>query len=224
MMNVTTRPARTPRRLDALSRERIVAAAIEILDRDGEQALTARALTGALSTGRGAIYHHISGMDDLLACAADEVVRPATEHTSKDDDPSSALRALALGLFDAINTHPWVGTQLARGPFQPAVLRIWTGIGTGLRGLGPDGPTASDAGAALSSYIFGAAAQYAAGARRARDSAERQHFLDTLATAWQEHDATDIVDDAAAQLREHDDRAQFLAGIDIFLRGITTPR
>lgn len=222
MMAVTTLPTRAPRRLDALSRERIVAAAIEILDRDGEQALTARALTSALSTGRGALYHHISGMDDLLACAADEVVGPATEHTSTDDDPRTALRALALGLFDAINTHPWVGTQLAREPFQPAVLRIWTSIGAGLRGLGVDGPAASNAGAALSSYIFGAAAQYAAGARRARDSTERQHFLDTLATAWQEQDESDIVDDAATQLREHDDRAQFIAGIDIFLRGITT--
>ena len=37
---------------------RLVRAAIEILDADGEDALTFRALAGRLATGPGAIYHH----------------------------------------------------------------------------------------------------------------------------------------------------------------------
>jgi len=215
-----TPTTRTPRRTDALSRERIVAAALEILDRNGEQALTVRALTSHLSTGRGAIYHHVSGMDDLLAAAADEVIRAATERAADDGDPYSAIRGLSLGIFDAIDAHPWVGSQLAREPLQPAVLRIWKSIGVHLQGLGVVGSAASDAGAALANYIFGSAAQFAAGARRTRNQAERQSYLDALATAWTEQDTDQVVREAASELRDHDDRHQFLAGIDIFLNGI----
>ena len=130
------------------------------------------------------------------------------------------LRGLSLGIFDAIDAHPWVGTQLAREPLQPAVLRIWKSIGVQLHRLGVVGSAASDAGAALANYIFGSAAQFAAGARRARTPAERQSYLNALATAWTEQDTGPIVREAASELRDHDDRHQFLAGIDIFLNGI----
>jgi len=219
---MATTATRRPRRADALSRERIVEAAIEILDRNGEQALTVRALTSHLSTGRGAIYYHVSGMDDLLAAAADSVIRAATEQAAGDGDPNSAIRSLSLGIFDAIDAHPWVGSQLAREPLQPAVLRIWKSIGVQLQGLGVAGSAASDAGAALANYIFGSAAQFAAGARRTRNRAERQRYLDALAAAWTEQDAHQVVREAASELRDHDDRDQFLAGVDIFLTGIAT--
>ncbi len=219
---VTTPTARTPRRSDALSRERIVRAAIEILDADGEQALTVRTLTSHLATGRGAIYHHVSGMEDLLAAAADDVVRAVTEHAGDDADPSSALRGLSLGIFEAVDAHPWVGAQLAREPFQPAVLRIWKSIGVQLQGLGVVGSARSDAGAALANYIFGSAAQFAAGARRTRDETERHRYLEALAAAWIEQDEDQVVREAAAELSDHDDREQFLAGVDIFLNGIAT--
>jgi len=44
--------------------------------------------------------------------------------------------------------------------------------------------------------------------------------------AWTQRDPADypFVHQAAAQLREHDDREQFLAGIDLFLAGIETIR
>jgi AcrR family transcriptional regulator len=213
-------PATQPRRYDVLSRQRIVEAAIEILDRDGEQALTVRALTSHLSTGRGAIYYRVAGMDDLLAAAADDVIRAATAPAAGDGGPKAALRGLSLGIFDAIDAHPWVGSQLAREPLQPAVLRIWKSIGVQLQRLGVVGSAAADAGGALANYIFGSAAQFAAGARRARNPAERQRHLDALAAAWTEQDGDQVVKEAASELREHDDRHQFLAGVDIFLRGI----
>jgi AcrR family transcriptional regulator len=53
---VATKKHRTERRTDALSKERIVETAIEILDADGESALTFRVLTARLATGTGAIY------------------------------------------------------------------------------------------------------------------------------------------------------------------------
>ena len=64
---MATRSHRAPRRTQALSRDVIVTAAIEILDAEGEDALTLRALTVRLATGYGAIYHHVADRNDLFA-------------------------------------------------------------------------------------------------------------------------------------------------------------
>jgi AcrR family transcriptional regulator len=48
---VAAKAHRTERRRDALSKERIVEAAIEILNTEGESAPTFRALTARLATG-----------------------------------------------------------------------------------------------------------------------------------------------------------------------------
>src|SRR3954470_15595882 len=55
---MATRKRPAERREDALSRERIVGAAIELLDVMGEGGLTFRALAAHLKTGPGAIYWH----------------------------------------------------------------------------------------------------------------------------------------------------------------------
>lgn len=220
MVHMPSPTAHGPRRTDALSRKRIVTAAIELLDRDGSGALTVRTLTAHLATGRGAIYHHVASMDELLAEAADHVVVEVTGPATAAPDADTAIRALALGLFDAIDAHPWVGAQLSREPLQPAVLRIWKGLGAQLRRLSVNGPARSDAGAALVNYILGSAAQYAAGARRLPDEVRRQEYLEALASEWTAQDTDPLVNEAATQIRAHDDREQFLAGVDIFLTGI----
>ncbi|MFC4046311.1 TetR/AcrR family transcriptional regulator [Dactylosporangium siamense] len=217
---MTTPAPRTPRRSDALSRERIVEAAIEVLDTAGESGLTVRAVTAHLSTGRGAIYHHVTNKDELLAAAADGVISQVMATAVGDEDPRRAVRALALGIFDAIDDHPWVGTQLPRDPLQPAVLQIWRNLGVQLHHLGVAGTALSDAGSALVNYILGAAAQHAAGARRVPDDAARKDHLGRIAAQWAQLDAHPLMRESAALLHEHDDRAQFLAGVDIFLAGV----
>ncbi|GAB7046966.1 TetR/AcrR family transcriptional regulator [Catenuloplanes indicus] len=209
----------SPRRSDALSRDRIVDATVRILDQEGADGLTVRAVTARLSTGRGAIYHHVRGKDDLLAAAADGVVDRALAGLADGDDAERAIRAVALAVFDAIDAHPWLGTQLAREPAQPAALRIWKALGVRLRQLGLTGTALPSAGSALVNYVLGAAAQHAAGARRAPDDATRRAHLEELAAQWVQHDDDPVVREAAGLLRDHDDREQFLAGVDIFLTG-----
>ena len=212
---------RTSRRSDALSRDRIVEATVAVLDATGEAGLTGRARTAHLSTGRGAIYHHVAGKEELLAAAADDIVGRVTAGAGDDEDPERAIRALALGIFDAIDAHPWLGSQLSREPWQPAVLRIWKRVGSQLQRLGVPGPARADAGSAFVNYVLGAAAQHAAGARRVTGEADRKAYLEALAAQWAHYDPDPLVQDAASQLRDHDDRDQFLAGVEIFLTGIT---
>src|ERR1700734_860936 len=109
---MATKAQRAPRRTEALSRDVIVKAATEILDAEGEDALTLRALTVRLATGYGAIYHHVADRNDLLAAATDHVIARIVTDRAADVEPRQALRAMALGLFDAIVAHPWAGAQL----------------------------------------------------------------------------------------------------------------
>jgi AcrR family transcriptional regulator len=222
---VATRTHRTARRTDALSKERIVEAAIEILDSDGESALTFRALTTRLATGPGAIYWHVANKNDLLAATTDDVVAGVMTDVVDDAEPGDAIRAIALGVFDAIDAHPWVGAQLAREPWS-AMLQIFEGIGGQIQALGVPERAQFDSASALVNYILGVAGQNAASARLLPRETDRSAFLATVAERWTQRDPADypFVHQVAKQLREHDDREQFLAGIDLFLAGLETIR
>lgn len=52
-----------------------------------------------------------------------------------DATPQEAVRALALGVFDAIDAHPWVGAQLARASWQPPMLGVFERVGRQVQAL-----------------------------------------------------------------------------------------
>jgi AcrR family transcriptional regulator len=222
---MATKAQRTPRRTDALSKDLIVRAATDLLDSGGEAALTLRALTVRLNTGYGAIYHHVANRGEVLAAATDDVIGRVMTEVVIDADPQDALRAIALGLFDAVDAHPWIGAQLSREPWSPALLEIYESIGSLLDALGVPERALFDAAGTLVNYVFGVAGQNAANTRvRAASDTDRPGFLDAVATRWLQLDPGKYpyVRKATTHLREHDDREQFLAGIDILLAGIAT--
>lgn len=216
---------RTRRRTEALSRDRIVEAAVELLDTTGEAGLTFRTLTERLETGAGAIYWHVANKGELLDAATDGVIAAALA-VGSPGSPREEIRAVALGLFDAIERHPWLATQLAlqlsRSPWGSVTPRIFEGIGRQVRALGvPDGHLFTTT-SALVSYIFGAAGQNAANNAGAPPGGDRAEFLDAVSTAWEELDPEEypFTRAVAAEVRGHDDREQFLAGLDLVLAGI----
>lgn len=213
------------RRTDALTRERIVAAAIEILDADGPDALTFRALATSLSTGSGAIYHHVAGKDELLAAATDAVLRPLLAAPG-DDDPRETIRALALTLFDTIDAHPWLAAQVMADPGRPANLLLSERIGGAVLAMGTPEGALFDAATAIVGYVLGAAAQNAANARSdlARSGPSREELLGAVAARIDllDRDEFPYLHRIAATMAHHDDRAQFLAGLDLLLTGIST--
>jgi AcrR family transcriptional regulator len=226
MVLMTAKAERAERRADALSKERIVEAAIGILDADGEGALTFRALAARLATGSGAIYWHVASKDELLAAATDDVIATVMTEVAGGADPREAIRAVALGVFDAIDAHPWVGAQLSREPWQSAVQLIFESIGGQLQALGVPERAQFDCASALLNYVLGLAGQYAAAARLLARETDRSAFLATVAARWAQLDpaAYPFMRQVAAQLPGHDDREQFLAGIDLILAGIGTVR
>ena len=220
---MATKGERATRRTDALSKQLIVRAAAEILDAEGEAALTFRALTRHLNTGYGAIYHHVANKSDLLAAATDDVVARVVADLVTDAGPREALRAVALGLFDAIDAHPWVGAQLTREPWRPALLDVYKSVSEQLQALDVPEEAIFDSAGVLVNYILGVAGQNAANARAlAGSETDRADFLADIAAQWAQLDPArhPWARRAAKGLREHDDRAQFLAGIDLILAGI----
>ncbi len=215
---------RMGRRTDALSKERIIVAAIEILDKGGESALTFRALAARLATGSGAIYWHVTDKDDLLMAATDEIIARVISEVVQEAEPSEAIRAIALGLFDAIDAHPWAGAQLSRTPWQSAVGQIFESIGGRLDALGVPQRVLFDAASALVHYILGAAGQNAANARLLPPDTDRAAFLSSVIAQWTGPDPAGypFLRRIAARFHEHDDREQFLAGVDLILAGIGT--
>jgi AcrR family transcriptional regulator len=184
--------------------------------------LTFRVLAARLLTGSGALYWHVADKQALLAAATDHVIASVTKAAARGTTAQEAIRSLALGVFDAIDAHPWVGGQLSRDPWQYAVLRILEGIGGQVQALGVPEHAQFNAATALMSFILGLAGQYAAGAGLLPRNMDRTAFLGAVAEGWMQLDPVEypFVRRVAAELPEHDDRAQFLAGIDLILNGI----
>ncbi|MGY3539788.1 AcrR family transcriptional regulator [Bradyrhizobium sp. USDA 4515] len=218
---MSKRAHHTARRADGLSKARIVEAAIEILDARGEDALTFRALATQLATGSGAIYWHIADRNDLLAAATGDVLARALAKVGRQEEPGAAIRAIALAVFDAIDAHPWAGAHLSREPWHSAVGEIFERIGGWLQPLGVPADAQFDCASALTNYILGVAGQNAANARTLPGGTDRKAWLEAMAAGWIQDapESRPFLRRVAAQLSVHDDRQQFLAGVDFILTG-----
>ena len=235
------------RREESLSRDRIIEASIELLDSSGEDGLTFRALSERLATGPGAIYWHIANKSDLVTAACDTIVARTTNaplvsaklrltpgktpgtklRKAPGETPEAHIRALALGMFDAMDAHPWIGSALTRAPGHFPMVRILERIGRQVHALGVPRKAQWAVVSALLSYILGVAGQNAANGQFARmRGLDRSDFLEKLSTVWSQLDPDEypFVRSVAGQLRAHDDRVDFLAGIDLILRGIDPPQ
>ena len=222
MRRMGKKAARHKRRDESLSRDRIINGSIELLDSSGESGLTFRALSEHLATGPGAIYWHIASKDDLLAAACDAVVA-RTMNKVVITTPEETIRAVALGFFDVIDEHPWVGSALTGSAQLSPIVRILERIGQQIRALGvPEEQQWASAGA-LMAYILGVSKQNAANGQFARSRGlDRSDFLTAVSASWSQLDPTEypFTRSVAGRIRDHDDRVDFIAGIDLILTGV----
>ncbi|MDQ0585611.1 TetR/AcrR family transcriptional regulator [Streptomyces rishiriensis] len=107
---------------DTLTVDRIVRAAIELLDDEGLDGLNMRSLAKQLGSAATAVYWHIKTKDDLVRLASDaiwsEVELPDLDAT----DWRTAATAHASGMHAMLTRHPWLvqafGSHLLHGPGQ----------------------------------------------------------------------------------------------------------
>jgi AcrR family transcriptional regulator len=112
------------RRRDPISRDAIVQAAIDLLDREGLAALSMRKLADELGTGAASLYWHVGSKDGLLDLVLDEVIGEAK---IPDPDPGhwqDQLKQVARDQRAASLRHPWVvRVSIGRIPMGPNALR-----------------------------------------------------------------------------------------------------
>jgi AcrR family transcriptional regulator len=112
------------RRREPISRDAIVAAAIQLLDREGLAGLSMRRLADELGTGAASLYWHVGSKDGLLDLVLDQVIG---EGQVPDPDPPrwrEQLKEVARAQRAASLRHPWVvRVSIGRIPMGPNALR-----------------------------------------------------------------------------------------------------
>jgi AcrR family transcriptional regulator len=89
-----------------LSYDRVVAAALDLVDEQGLAAFSVREVARRLSVSTATVYWHVGGSNDLLASIVARVVAQAVPVGVSAWD--GMLRALAAGLRQALHAHPHV--------------------------------------------------------------------------------------------------------------------
>jgi AcrR family transcriptional regulator len=113
------------RRREPISKDAIVAAAIQVLDREGLAALSMRRLAEELGTGAASLYWHVGSKDGLLDLVLDEIIG---EVEVPDPDPAlwqEQLKETARSQRRVSLRHPYlVRVSIGRIPMGPHALRI----------------------------------------------------------------------------------------------------
>ena len=184
---------RMPR--DTLTREKIVKTAIDLLDSDGLEGLSIRALGSRLGSAATAIYWHVGSKDNLIALAADQAWNEITLPDLTKTGWRDAATALAVELHAMLTRHPWLlqafGSFLLFGPGKARhddhTLAIYEAAGF-------TSAQADQAAAAVFTFVLGNALGTAADAsltrslRREGGNAEqliREHMAEAIEIAKQ---------------------------------------
>ena len=117
-------PDRPSRRREPISREAIVKAAIDLLDREGLRALSMRRLGDELGAGAASLYWHVGSKDGLLDLVLDEIIG---EQQVPDPDPArwqEQLKEVARHQRRVSLRHPYVvRISIGRIPMGPNALQ-----------------------------------------------------------------------------------------------------
>ncbi|HVW47098.1 MAG TPA: TetR/AcrR family transcriptional regulator C-terminal domain-containing protein, partial [Solirubrobacterales bacterium] len=100
-----------------LSREAIVAAAIEIADTEGLEAVSIRKIATRLEARPMSLYSHIERKGDLIDLMVDEVMAGAIVTDGLPEDWREALRQIAQRTRETTRAHPWMIAAAFRRPF-----------------------------------------------------------------------------------------------------------
>jgi AcrR family transcriptional regulator len=214
------------RREGRLSRERIVAAAVELADADGLGAPSMARLAERLGCGTMSLYRHVANKDELVVFMLSSASAPPPTSPG-DADWRGALEDWGAGLWEVYHRHPWILQTASAGPPADPGQLAW--LDAGLAALGRTGLAEHDKLAAVMAvlhFVRGAAAldldaghvdsgQYPTLLRRLLD-ADRFPALAAALEAGVFDDARgDQLDEFRAGL------AQLLDGIDVKIASVS---
>ena len=160
-MEEKTQPKRTRADRAGLSREQVLDAALDLVDRDGVAALSMRRLGAELGVEAMSLYNHVPSKADLLDGLID-LVFSEIEPPSGTAGWRAAMWERAIAIRAVLSRHRWaIGLMESRTSPGPATLRHHDAVLGCLRRAGFPVALAAHAYAVLDSYIYGFALQEA---------------------------------------------------------------
>jgi AcrR family transcriptional regulator len=116
----------TPRprvRRGELSRERVLAAALELLERDGESSLSMRRIAAELGTAPMSLYRHVQDKADLVDGVIALALAELSTAPPEGDDWAERAQAWMCALREELHRHPAIVPLLRSNHLLlPAVL------------------------------------------------------------------------------------------------------
>jgi AcrR family transcriptional regulator len=189
---------RRPAQREGLTRDRILAAGVDLADEHGLDAISMRRVGDSVGFEAMSLYRHVRDKDDLLDGMVETIVArfPQRDETL---DWRESLRTLVRGAHDELLAHPWVAALATSRPaVGPARLRFVDAVLAALLAGGCSPQLAHDAMHAVEVHVFaftlqelrlnaGASAHgYQLDAVRG-DSALYPHLAAMLASATHDH-------------------------------------
>ncbi|MDN3239632.1 GntR family transcriptional regulator [Glycomyces tritici] len=147
-----------------LTRERLLAEAVEIADGEGLEAVSMRAVASRCGVAPMSLYRFVEDKDELVTAMADAVYGS----TAFDRDPAapwrSQVESLSRELWRLHRAHPWLGrTQPLTRPLPlPNIIRLGDRLLGALEGLGLPPHRYFELHILLFSHILGLAANFEA--------------------------------------------------------------
>lgn len=151
------RPARGPR--PTRSRAEIVAAAVEIADRDGIDAVSMRRVATAVGLGTMSLYRYVPAKEDLLELMLDAVSGEYELPWSPSGNWRAEMMDLARQGRAIMHRHPWVPQLVVGRPsYGPNVLRYLESCLSVLRGAGVERAAALEVVSLINAFVSSYAA------------------------------------------------------------------
>jgi len=205
------RRGRKPR----FSREQLASAALELVDRDGLEALSMQRLAEIVGMGTMTVYGYFRSKDELLQAIVDAAVQPA-ELPGAEGSWQEQMRAVVGAAHRTLTRHPALVQIRFREPIlRPDALRFGERIIGILREAGFEAAEAASAFRLIFTYMFGFAGLSPAGnTARARNEAA------TAATALRPDKFPNLTATASEWTHAMGGTDQFHYGLDRILDGL----
>jgi len=216
---IWTRPER-PAREPALSRARIVRAAIEMADAEGLRGVSMRRIAVALGVGAMSLYYYVPTKEDVLDLMLDAALGDIELPERPSGDWRADLRTIGEQTRGALRHHPWLAALIYRPRLGPNALRQIEFSLAALDGLGLDITAMLGMIATLDDYVNGFAVREQAW-RRSGLTEEEWHaavapYVRRVIAGGRYPRFARVIEDAA----DLDADASFAFGLDCLLDGI----
>lgn len=196
-----------------LTRDRVLAVAVRIADREGLAALTMRRLAGALKVAPMSLYRHVAGRDELEILMVRAVFRGNPLPRPMPAGWRERLETVYRLQWRLYRSHPWLAelTLTTRPPLAPEAMLHSEWTFEALTALPLDPPARAGVGLALPALVHGLALAALHEVRAEQETHLRnEQWWDTVET-----EASDLLRGAGfPRLREIDALAAGASGLE----------